>query len=106
MTDSNHDFIPAGISKPKTDLRLSKLVFFRSNFVRKGDYFPLSDVLLLASQAMLFNIDFGIYEKDGGELWLEYDAKIRDCKGEREVFDMIQRHAQLLQEFTKTIVPA
>jgi len=104
VTSTKNELIPAGMVKRKLDLSLNKLVFFRSDLFRKGDYFPLSDVMLLASQAMLLNVDFGVYEQDGGDLWLEYTGgTIRDCKGEKEVFDLVQRHASLLEGFVKTL---
>lgn len=100
-----NDFIPDSLAKHKLDLSLSKLVFFRSDLFRKGDYFPLSDVLMLASQAMLHNTSFAIYERDGGDLWLEYTSADRNCQGEEVVFHMVKRHAQLLEEFAKTLAP-
>ncbi len=104
---NNNELIPAGMVKRKIDMAMNKLVFFRSNLFRKGDYFPLSDVLMLCSQAMLMNVDFGVYEQDGGDLWLEYTGgTIRNCKGETEVYDLVKRHASLLEEFVKTITPA
>lgn len=111
MNTRTNDLIPPAMLKRKLDLSLNKLVFFRSDLFRKGDYFPLSDVLMLASQAVMLNVNFAIYEQDGGDLWLQYSGSAltsekRECIGEFEVYEMVKRHAGLLGEFAKSLAPA